>query len=31
MPLVEVDGKDVSRGPAAGELQAALRELAAKV
>jgi 4-amino-4-deoxychorismate lyase len=31
MPLVEVDGKDVPRGPAAGELQAALRDLAAKV
>ncbi len=31
MPLVEVDGRDIGRGPAANELQAALRELATKV
>jgi 4-amino-4-deoxychorismate lyase len=31
MPLVEVDGHALGRGPAADELQAALRELAAKV
>ena len=31
MPLVEVDGTTLGRGPAADELQAALRELAAKV
>jgi 4-amino-4-deoxychorismate lyase len=31
MPLVEIDGKDVARGPAADELQLALRDLAAKV
>jgi 4-amino-4-deoxychorismate lyase len=31
MPLVEIDGNDVPRGPAADELQAALREQAAKV
>jgi 4-amino-4-deoxychorismate lyase len=31
MPLVEVDGQALGRGPAADELQAALRELAAKV
>jgi 4-amino-4-deoxychorismate lyase len=31
MPLVEVDGRTLARGPAADALQAALRELAAKV
>jgi 4-amino-4-deoxychorismate lyase len=31
MPVVELDGRPVPRGPAAGELQAALRELAAPV
>jgi branched-subunit amino acid aminotransferase/4-amino-4-deoxychorismate lyase len=31
MPLVAVDGRPLDRGPAADELQAALRELAAKV
>jgi branched-subunit amino acid aminotransferase/4-amino-4-deoxychorismate lyase len=31
MPLVEIDGVEVGRGPAAGELQRALRDLAAKV
>jgi len=31
MPLVEVDGRALTRGPAADELQAALREVAAKV
>jgi branched-subunit amino acid aminotransferase/4-amino-4-deoxychorismate lyase len=31
MPLVEVDGHALERGPAADELQAALREVAAKV
>ena len=31
MPLVEVDGQALGRGPASDELQAALRELAAKV
>ena len=31
MPLVEVDGQALGRGPAADALQAALRELAAKV
>ncbi len=31
MPLVRVDGHDLARGPAADELQAALREVAAKV
>jgi 4-amino-4-deoxychorismate lyase len=31
MPLIEVDGHALRRGPAADELQAALRELAAKV
>jgi 4-amino-4-deoxychorismate lyase len=31
MPLVEIDGSDVGRGPAADELQSALREVAAKV
>jgi branched-subunit amino acid aminotransferase/4-amino-4-deoxychorismate lyase len=31
MPLVEVDGKALGRGPAVDALQAALRELAAKV
>jgi 4-amino-4-deoxychorismate lyase len=31
MPLVAVDGRSLDRGPAADELQAALRELAAKV
>ena len=31
MPLVEVDGQTLGRGPAADELQRALRELAAKV
>ena len=31
MPLVEVDGRTLGRGPAADALQAALRELAAKV
>ncbi len=31
MPLVEVDGRTLGRGPAADELQAALRELTAKV
>jgi len=31
MPLVEIDGQALGRGPAAGELQEALRTLAAKV
>jgi len=31
MPLVEVDGRALGRGPAADELQSALRALAAKV
>jgi 4-amino-4-deoxychorismate lyase len=31
MPLIEVDGRPLGRGPASDELQAALRELAAKV
>lgn len=31
MPLVEIDGQVLGRGPAAGELQEALRTLAAKV
>jgi 4-amino-4-deoxychorismate lyase len=31
MPLVEIDGQPVARGPASDRLQAALRELAAKV
>ena len=31
MPLVEVDGQPLARGPAVDMLQAALRELAAKV
>lgn len=31
MPLVEIDGQRLARGPAADELQRALRELAAKV
>jgi 4-amino-4-deoxychorismate lyase len=31
MPLVEVDGKPIGRGPAADTLQSALRELVAKV
>ena len=31
MPLVEIDGQDLGRGPAGDALQAALRELAAKV
>jgi 4-amino-4-deoxychorismate lyase len=31
MPLVDVDGRGLARGPAADELQAALREVAAKV
>jgi branched-subunit amino acid aminotransferase/4-amino-4-deoxychorismate lyase len=31
MPLVEIDGHAIGRGPAADELQAALRTLAAKV
>jgi branched-subunit amino acid aminotransferase/4-amino-4-deoxychorismate lyase len=31
MPLIEVDGRPLRRGPAADELQSALRELAAKV
>lgn len=31
MPLVEVDGRPLGRGPAADRLQAALRDLAAKV
>ena len=31
MPLVEIDGRALGRGPAVDELQAALRELAAKV
>ncbi len=31
MPLVEIDGRDLGRGPAADELQQALRTLAAKV
>jgi branched-subunit amino acid aminotransferase/4-amino-4-deoxychorismate lyase len=31
MPLVELDGRPVERGPAADVLQAALRDLAAKV
>jgi branched-subunit amino acid aminotransferase/4-amino-4-deoxychorismate lyase len=31
MPLVEVDGRPLGRGPGADTLQAALRELAAKV
>ena len=31
MPLVEIDGRNLERGPAANELQAALREVAAKV
>jgi hypothetical protein len=31
MPLVEIDGAPLGRGPAADELQAALRKLAAKV
>jgi len=31
MPLVEIDGRALGRGPAAGELQEALRTLAAKV
>jgi hypothetical protein len=31
MPLVEIDGRKLGRGPAADELQGALRELAAKV
>ena len=31
MPLVEVDGRALGRGPAADELQEALRALAAKV
>ena len=31
MPLVEIDGRALGRGPAADELQQALRALAAKV
>ena len=31
MPLVEIDGRDLGRGPAADALQQALRTLAAKV
>jgi 4-amino-4-deoxychorismate lyase len=31
LPLVEVDGRDIGRGPAADDLQKALRSLAAKV
>jgi 4-amino-4-deoxychorismate lyase len=31
MPLVEIDGRTLARGPAADRLQSALRELAAKV
>jgi len=31
MPLVEIDGRSLGRGPAADELQKALRDLAAKV
>ena len=31
MPLIEIDGRAIDRGPAADELQAALRTLAAKV
>ena len=31
MPLVEIDGRTLARGPAADRLQPALRELAAKV
>jgi 4-amino-4-deoxychorismate lyase len=31
MPIVEIDGRPMSRGPAADELQRALRELTAKV
>jgi hypothetical protein len=31
MPLVEIDGRALGRGPAVDELQAALRELTAKV
>lgn len=31
MPLVEIDGRPIGRGPAADELQQALRALAAKV
>jgi branched-subunit amino acid aminotransferase/4-amino-4-deoxychorismate lyase len=31
MPLVEVDGHALGRGPAADDLQAALRQLTAKV
>ena len=31
MPLIEIDGSPLGRGPAADALQAGLRELAAKV